>query len=236
MSIRLLNKREIDKAKAKDQRLEIQEGLKLAKRVDALRETAVEEELSLKKFREATIKNIHEELSTEGQKLETLKVEVKALESRKEEALKPLTEAWDTLRREQEALSKAEEELANRFSEAFEVQESLKKEQKEIKTAKSLAESDRERALDASKQAERNRADTSRALDFAERVQRKALLQEEQVKSWAERQEEEIAVEKKNLQLRTTSLARKEKALEKREIRLKDRQEQLQRTIKRYGT
>ncbi len=59
--VKLLSKREIDVAKARDRQREIAEGTKLAQRVDGLRELAADEEKSLNDFRIKTLTAINEE-------------------------------------------------------------------------------------------------------------------------------------------------------------------------------
>lgn len=90
MAIKLLQKREIDIAKGRDRQLEVQEGLKLARRVDGLRETQAQEEKSLELFRQNTVANINTEIEKESVKLEALKADVFALEDRRRNALVPV--------------------------------------------------------------------------------------------------------------------------------------------------
>ncbi len=72
--MRLLAKSEVAKAKSIDRQREIDEGLKLANRVDALRHTAAEEEAALNKFRINTIAKINEEIVTKAKEREELEV------------------------------------------------------------------------------------------------------------------------------------------------------------------
>ncbi len=85
MPMRLLPKQEINVRKAQEKRAEMDEGLKLARRVDNLREIAATEEASLASFRSATVKSINDEvrkLDEERIKLisdvTTLREEIKA--------------------------------------------------------------------------------------------------------------------------------------------------------------
>lgn len=61
--MKLLEKREIDKLKAIDRRKEIDEGIKLARKVDTLRELSAKEETNLLKFRDESIKKVKEEIN-----------------------------------------------------------------------------------------------------------------------------------------------------------------------------
>lgn len=98
MGMRLLPKSEFEKAKSNENRREVEEGLKLARRVDNLREVAAQEEASLEKFRRETVEIIHVQISTESEKLEYLKKEVSSLVEQREIAIKPLDEEWSKVR------------------------------------------------------------------------------------------------------------------------------------------
>ena len=83
--MKLLPKSDIAKAKSVDKQREIDEGMKLAKRVDSLREVAAAEEASLKKFRSETLGAINTEITANATKRDELTQEVQSLEERKED-------------------------------------------------------------------------------------------------------------------------------------------------------
>lgn len=89
--MKLLAKSDIQKAKSLDRQREIDEGLRLAKKVDSLREITVNEEASLTKFRRETLASIAKEIFDITEKRDNLQGEVGNLENRKEQALIPLT-------------------------------------------------------------------------------------------------------------------------------------------------
>lgn len=101
MGMKLLPKSEVEKARAADKQREINEGSKLAKKIDNLREVVVEEEEALELFRKETIKRIYEEITVEAQKRDNLKKEVTDLETRKRIALEPLDQQWGELKEAQ---------------------------------------------------------------------------------------------------------------------------------------
>lgn len=114
--MRLLKKSEVSIAKAAEKKREIDEGLKLARRIDGLRETWAEEDAAFQKFRSETIAKIHDDITKEQEKLGPLKKEVKELEESKAEALKPLTEEKAALKRERAELDRQREEADERES------------------------------------------------------------------------------------------------------------------------
>jgi hypothetical protein len=88
--MRLLAKRDIDLKRAAERKSEIDEGIKLSRRVDSLREIQANEEASLHKFRTDTIAQINTEIVAQTKLRDSLCDEVKHLERRRQEALKPL--------------------------------------------------------------------------------------------------------------------------------------------------
>lgn len=77
--VRLLTKREVDVAKAKDRQREIDEGKKLADRVDALRRMAVEEEQKLELYRTQALSTIQEDINAKIIERDILLKEIKRL-------------------------------------------------------------------------------------------------------------------------------------------------------------
>jgi hypothetical protein len=77
--MRLLDKKTIAVQKSEERKKEIEEGVKLAKSIDALRETHAKEQVSLKNFRDAMLRSIKEEIDTLIKQKESLKEEIKNL-------------------------------------------------------------------------------------------------------------------------------------------------------------
>lgn len=70
--MKLLAKSDIQKAKSIERQQLVNEGLKLAKRVDDLRDVVAQEEAALEKFRRERLKQIHKEIAIEQAKLEEI--------------------------------------------------------------------------------------------------------------------------------------------------------------------
>lgn len=77
---RLLDKFEINKRKSEETRKLVEEGVKLAKSVDILRETYSTEQTKLRLFRENTLKAIKDELDVLVNKKNALNSKIAALE------------------------------------------------------------------------------------------------------------------------------------------------------------
>jgi predicted nucleic acid-binding Zn-ribbon protein len=111
MPLKLLDKRDIAQAKAADRALEVSEGMKLAKRVDALRETQAQEEASLNDFRTRTVESINAEITALNATKNALQLEVDDLENRKAQALKPLTAKENALTEREKKIDEASDAI-----------------------------------------------------------------------------------------------------------------------------
>ena len=109
--MRLMPKSAVTKANADAKRKEIDEGLKLAKRVDGLRKTVASEEQSLEKFRASTVANIKAEITPLEEKRDSLKKEVEELQRTRAELLLPLDEAWEEVELKQKEIEKKEHDV-----------------------------------------------------------------------------------------------------------------------------
>jgi hypothetical protein len=232
--MRLLPKSEIHKLKAEAQKQSIDEGVKLAKRVDRLREVASEEEASLARFRTETLASINKDIVELDEQKSTLTGEIKHLFEVRNELLVPLDAEWDKVSEEkerlvkqQEALEGAKTALERERNANIEITTNLKKETNLVAIKKGEIEDNlnQSRLLkgELKQMAEVARLDKIR--NDREYKQRLDLMiireqQYESKKEWVKIKEAEIRKEKSDLV--------KEWRL------LKDRQETLERSIKRF--
>lgn len=113
MPIKLLPKSEIAKAKVKDRQLEIQEGAKLASRVDNLRETVATEEKALSDFRREALSSIQKDIEELTAHKNALGQEVVFLEERKQAALAPFTVRKAQIRHEEKLIADEKADLSH---------------------------------------------------------------------------------------------------------------------------
>lgn len=231
--MKLLPKSEVSKAHAIAERQKADEGLKLARRIDALRETASDEEAALKKFRTESISQIHADISTESQKLSELKTEVSALEKQKREARKPLDFEWSEVKRNK----RETEELQSQVRKHLEMAQSERKDAKEaLRSAVNMearASTKDSIALSALQEAERSRVETQTALTEAQELREKAQKDKEASERELIQRYTECAVRERGIEMREETLNTKLKEVRAMERKLIDRRETLQRTIKR---
>lgn len=74
----LLPRNEVDKRKSEEKRQRNEEGLRIAERIDVLREISASEGTAFEEYRVATLTKIQEEIQEEFKKLEKIKAEVKS--------------------------------------------------------------------------------------------------------------------------------------------------------------
>ena len=221
--MRLLKKEELATAKSLDRQREVQEGIKLAKRVDSLRETQAEEEASLQRFRETPLANIHEETTKAGAERDHLLIEVRKLQQERENALIPLTEEWRVLEdaqrqflREKSQLDESQQEL-DRLS--VETEQNLQVILDKVNQTNSILNQARKFAEDREAEkalADKALVDAQKILSDAEEKSHKAYEEikdrEMEVTKWEELVfEREVAVNEKEADLVTREIALRDK-------------------------
>lgn len=231
--IKLLTKREIDTKKSIERKSEIDEGVKLSRRVDSLREIQAEEQASLEKFRAETVAGIHKEIVQETNMRDTLHAEVVKLERRREDALRPLDKEKSelaTLEKEalvrNDVLTKREQRLFQNEVIAQSVAEELVNEKKrsddrEARTRKLLVD-----AQNVSEQAEEERAESVN-------IREKATLFRENVEKELRERDTQLASKERGITLKESALSLKEEELRIKEIQLTDMRATLERAFKR---
>lgn len=85
--MRLLSKSDIDKQKALERQRDVEEGLKLARKLDQLRSLLPQEEAALQSYREKTLEAIHADITAKQSVLTTLLQEVAVAEARRADAI-----------------------------------------------------------------------------------------------------------------------------------------------------
>lgn len=231
--IRLLPKSEIQKAKASAQKQTIDEGLKLARRVDGLRETVSEEEKALEEFRVTTIKRIYSEIETVAVKRDDLLAEVKDLEKRKAEALKPLDKEWEEVNNAKVTVATELEVAGEKLDNALEAEKKAKELLKDTRTANERARTREEEAVNKVTDAIRIEKEAKVILDEANQKLTEATGAQLSADA-------NIAERTKNLDLREESLRKREAQVEEDRIEnatvrayLEDREKTLEREFKR---
>lgn len=233
--MKLLSKKDINTAQATTQKQTYDEGMKLARRVDSLREVAAAEESALEKFRRETIAKIHEETTEARTERERLLAEVRKLQKDREEALKPLDEEHQRNTEEAEALETKRTALADLDSRCGQRMESLDGRERSIRDEELRIAEQKRIHTDLLSSAHNDRAGAKTALEDAQRTLVNNRLEETRLAQEAEK----LALQTKSAQERQAKRDKeqdvREKELNARETRLADRERLLERNLKRHG-
>lgn len=233
--IRLLAKSDIDRAKANDRQREVNEGMKLAKNVDSLRETRAHEESVLNKFRDESLKETTEKISTLSKQKESLEDEVSKLQEDRIRLSAPidLTEEWEKVKRDRVEVDKDKEENFNRDIELVAREVEVHSSRKEIEDEKLRIENQKEITRKFLNEADINLSESSKTKKEVNEWKKEA---QEEMK----RQEEALSFRERNVKAREQELlVEKEKAdkdrkdIQIQQIRLKDQRETLERALNR---
>ena len=226
--MKLLAKSEVAKAKSVDRQREIAEGVKLAGRVDTLREIAVAEEASLSKFRRETIANINEELVKETKRLEGLRGEVKELESRKAEALAPLTDKWSELEELENSLDQRCDALSSK-------EDYLESREEDLVSRERIAARNAEAIGYTQADARERLADAAILKENAEKMAKDATEILENAHKEAKTIRAEIAEREGEVKEREKAATAKDRDLQTREKNLAEASRKLDTLLRRYG-
>lgn len=232
---RLLKQSDIDSLKSIDRRREIEEGKKLANRVDSLREIVANEELALEKFRSKTIEVLHEDITMENKKRDELKAEVDNLLQLRGELLKPLDDEWEATRRqnyllgkESDIISGIKKDLESREKRIVALENDIRIKTTKIGSMENLSY----RRL---KEAESKDNSSQIALTEAKRIRDESLSQKEETHREILHRDNLVSEREKEITIREQSLAIKERKNEEEIIRLNDQRQTLERAFKRLN-
>lgn len=233
--MKLLSKPEIAKHKALEQRQAIDEGMKIATRVDRLREVQSEEEASLKRFREKTLANIHAETTIEQEKLEVVRRERKEEESKRDEARKPLDEEWSKVREEGEANRKEAERLTNWSTELEKLAQDLDSAARLLKDEGERIHGERVESSKLFQDAADDRAEAKRSSEAARKTLTEAVQLKTAVEQELAQRDASVAASERRQSIRDEAQDKRELELNARETLLSDREQTLVRNLKRNG-
>lgn len=219
MGMRLLPRREIDKAKASDRQREVDEGVKLAEKVDTLREIRSKEEVGLEKWRVETLKGIQEQISSLSKERNALEDKVKAKRDELFSLSAPLDRAWKFYVTSERAeiervLVKVKQELSvlqNRILENDSVSEDLKAEGNRLRL-------DQQEIIGTRAETKRNLDESLKVVEDARLKARTITRNAERILKDSEGRQLSAKEREANVKLKEESLKRKEDELETREM------------------
>lgn len=227
--MKLLLKSTITNQKNAERKQEIDEGLALARRIDALRETSAKEEQNLLTYRATALKVVQNEIDILVKQKNDLESEIKRQEEHRRDLLKPLDKEWAELNdkmvkveKERNSgimlmlqLKEEEQQLEDRKKEISRIIENVSKKEKEIDKLKGETVSLKELA-----QREYEMAHDEHSIQTE--ISEKRMLEVEQLKK-----EYEVALSIINI---------REREVKEKEVDIINREQTLERRMRNFQT
>jgi hypothetical protein len=231
--MKLLDRNEVNARLAGEKKLAVDQGVALARKVDALRQTASEEETKLTKFRTEAVKGLHEEIEKlAGQKralLEEIAVATEELKARRA----PLDSEWNRCRQ-------LELEVFEKQGQVDAKDRQLEAKAQELKTLEaSMALRLRQISIDEGsaselkKESERTLAEAKEVLAKSNQESATAEKKLGGFRIQASQREAALAVREREAKMKEERLNARERELNRRETVLNDRYQTLLRQEKR---
>lgn len=233
MPIKLLPKSEVAKAQAAEQKRHIDEGVKLARRVDNLREVAAQEEASLERFRRETLAKIHVETAQAKEERDTVRKEVAELKEERKKLMRPLDKEWQEVERAKEEALKAKEAAREHEKAAKEDRDAARADVKRAQDLVARAETKDGVSRTRLQRAVKDGKEAERRLRNATTVESRALRLKEAVEKDLAHRDMECAARERGITMKEALLQEREAELEKGWRLLKDREDKFARTITR---
>lgn len=202
---KLLDKKLVSAEVATQKKQQIDSGIALARKVDAVRQTLQEEQKSLEEFRIHTVAIAQAEVDSIIRQKDTLKDEVRVLEKRKELALIPLTVEWETV-------GKAKREVVKDRQKVEEMSFNLTEREGQIEREEAEIENEKQRTKDLNRRAAESLAEADLTLIHAREAAAEIRNKAQVVLTAVEAREREVA-------LKETDLESREVAIEKEKLR-----------------
>lgn len=236
--MKLLEKNEIQQKKNAERRMEIEEGAKLARKVDNLRETAASEEARLSKFRDANLKKIKEEIDSLISKRDALTGEVERLTEEKRKFQIPLDKEWEKVREDAEKLKTLSGELEDKQIILSQTAKELDDKKRELEIEESRVNDLKLRTKESLRKAEEKLRQSVETLKEADDKKKEADEYEEWKKQELSNREALVATRERDTDIRSENLVQRENELNNRERFINDKYQTLLRTenlIKKHG-
>jgi len=233
MSVKLLQKSELDALKSKAQGREISEGVKIATRVDGLRELWSKTEQDFEHYKTSTLAAIQEEIVNLSNKKEQLSGELKQMQSKYDALMPDIATKRTELAQFEKSLTSWDKKLEKREEESLlaeiDVAEALKK----ANDAKERAENDERISANLLKQANEKKELAEKALISARNIESTAEKEKKEIEQSLLLREMSIKAQEQELLTNQMNLASDRKVLAIEKIRVNDMRQTVQRSLDR---
>lgn len=231
--MKLLDKKTITTQKSAERKLEIDEGAKLARKIDTLRETAAGEESRLAKFRDESLKRIKEEINLLIGQRDSIQEEIDVLELQKKYLQEPLDQAWNIVKAKETDLTQYGEQLRETKANLDLEITKLEKEKSDLEIEKWRVKDERDRAVKNLEETEKNKENSRIILKNSEAKANNVDAELEVKQKHLLKRELELLAQERDLQIGRDFVAKRKKKLDDRERFINDKYETLLRSQER---
>lgn len=231
--MKLLPRAEIDRLKQQEKNLEIQEGLKLSRRVDSLRKMASEQEENLDRFRVATLTSVQKEIDSLVKIRDKKQAEVDKLETKLSTMLPEVATERKKLSEQAKNLDKREKTVKEKEEQVDLKEIDIALALKNAENAVIRKESHEKIAEKLHLEAEEAKEQASNRLSSAKQAEKSALKLRKDTEIELELRSKAISEKEKQLLGREAENNQVSRELEAERIRLADMRRTLERELQR---
>lgn len=231
--MRLSNPRTVQSNINDQRKADIDNGLKLARKVDDLRETVLKEEQKLENHRNVIIPEVQRQIDLKIEERDELERELVPIRKKREELLKPLDEEWLKVNQTKSDLEKEKTDIENEKQKTLLL---VKKAEQNLK----LSKLEQERSFEKGKVANQESKEAHDKLLEAQKCLSDARNEEKRINSLLDKRKLEIKEEEEVLKATVLSISIREKEIEadkkfieEEKIRLQDMRGTLERALAR---
>ena len=233
MAMRLLSKNEITKAQTSDKTREISEGLKISRRVDALRELQAKESEALEKFRKETLESVNKDIGELSRKRDEIFSEITSLKRDIAKETSLSKEERQNLERLKIKLENQEEEINKRKEELDLAEIDIAITIKNAKDSSLRARTHEERVENLHKLAQENEDKSKSILQDAKKIEERTIKFKDETESEILIKQQVVSSKEKELKIKEDSIVEKERELAQEKIQLADQRATLERALER---
>lgn len=230
----LLDKKAIASQSNRLRKVQVDEGVQLAQRIDGLRRTLADLQSQHEKFLQKMKDDLNPQSDAITKELVERRNEILILERKKAKLLEPVDVEWEKVHAKEAELKQKEEELAQEHQKLVETEQDFQK------RLKKLSEEERENEnlkLELQKRADlvlETSLEAQNTLLSGRDMETQVLSTIKKKTSVLGKKEMEVAIRERNLETREKLLQVEEQEIINEKIRLADQRKTLERAMKRY--
>lgn len=231
--MKLLDKKTVNTVMAGERKSQIDEGVTLAKKIDALRQTLSSLQQQHQEFVNGMSEGLRKQTETLQFEIDSKRMVLCDLEEERMRLLEPLTNAWNDYKEKERELNISKEEYHQKRAYLTIYQQELDERQKKL-----IPEEDR--LIDMAKQVQKQADKAVSSSIEAQKILSKAESYDETVRESLDvkkkelvKRETEIAVKERDIELEKNFIEKEKKDIIKIKAQLKDQRDTLERAMKR---